>query len=172
MKLIIKNRRSGRIIFIPNNYVFTNLLANYTHHGMKTVLDGIDISVTFDSNLDKAQEIVENIVTRHAKGYTELARKNIARLQHEYSIKNPKVEPRFFMFFEHWGMRISAWYMTNAYAALVLRSTISKEIIKEFNKHKDIKIAYPSQNLYLGNLNQNHFEQHHENTHFHARNKD
>lgn len=70
-----KNRRSGRIIFIPNNYVFTNLLANYTHHGMKTVLDGIDISVTFDSNLDKAQEIVENIVTRHAKGYTELARK-------------------------------------------------------------------------------------------------
>ncbi len=45
----------------------------------------------------------------------------------------------FFMFFEHWGMRISAWYMTNAYAALVLRSTISKEIIKEFNKHKDIK---------------------------------
>lgn len=49
------------------------------------------------------------------------------------------------MFFEHWGMRISAWYMTNAYMALVLRSTISKEIIKEFNKHKDIKIAYPSQ---------------------------
>ncbi|EOH9563970.1 hypothetical protein ACME3Z_001495, partial [Campylobacter jejuni] len=28
------------------------------------------------------------------------------------------------------------------------------------------------QNLYLGNLNQNHFEQHHENMHFHARNKD
>ncbi|WP_321157139.1 hypothetical protein, partial [Campylobacter jejuni] len=41
-----------------------------------------------------------------------------------------------------------------------------------FNKHKDIKIAYPSQNLYLGNLNQNHFEQHHENMYFHARNKD
>ncbi|WP_414437693.1 hypothetical protein, partial [Campylobacter jejuni] len=26
--------------------------------------------------------------------------------------------------------------------------------------------------LYLGNLNQNHFEQHHENMYFHARNKD
>lgn len=46
-------------------------------------------------------------------------------------------------------MRISAWYMTNSYAALILRSAISKEIIKEFNKHEDIKIAYPSQNLYL-----------------------
>ncbi|MBM0637334.1 mechanosensitive ion channel family protein [Campylobacter sp. VicNov18] len=161
-----KNRRSGRIIFIPNNFVFTNLLANYTHHGMKTVLDGIDISITFDSNLDKAQEIVENIITRHAKGYTELARKSMIRLQNEYNIKNPKVEPRFFMFFEHWGMRISAWYMTNAYAALALRSTISKEIIKEFNKHEDIKIAYPAQNLYLRKTHD--FK---ENSYFHTKDK-
>ncbi|TKX33177.1 mechanosensitive ion channel family protein [Campylobacter aviculae] len=151
-----KNRRSGRIIFIPNNYVFTNLLANYTHHGMKTILDGIDINISFDSNIDKAQEIVENIVTHHAKKYTELARKTMYRLQDEYSIKNPKVEPRFFVFFEHWGMRISAWYMTNSYAALVLRSTISKEIIKEFKKHSDIKIAYPTQNLYLDKMNLSH----------------
>ncbi len=145
-----KNRRSGRIIFIPNNYVFTDLIANYTHHGMKTVLDGIDITISFDSNLDKAQKIVERIVTQRAKGFTELTRKTMLKLQDEYSIKNPKVEPRFFMFFENWGMRISAWYMTNSYAALSLRSTISKEIIQEFNKHEDIKIAYPSQNLYLG----------------------
>ncbi len=74
LKLIVK------IVVVDVLYLFLitmfyKLLANYTHHGMKTVLDGIDISVTFDSNLDKAQEIVENIVTRHAKGYTELARK-------------------------------------------------------------------------------------------------
>ncbi|MCX2682937.1 mechanosensitive ion channel [Campylobacter sp. MIT 21-1685] len=147
-----KNRRSGRIIFIPNNYVFTSLISNYTHHGMKTIIDGIDITITFDSNIDKAQELIEQIVVKYSKGYTDLARKTIMRLQNEYSIKNSKVEPRFFVFFEHWGMRISAWYMTNSYAALALRSTISKEIIKELNKHSDIKIAYPSQNLYFRNL--------------------
>ncbi|KAA6226410.1 MULTISPECIES: mechanosensitive ion channel family protein [unclassified Campylobacter] len=145
----VKNRRSGRIIFIPNNYVFTHLISNYTHHGMRTVLDGIDITITFDSNLEKAQQIVENIVKFHAKGYTELARKTMQKLQNEYSIKDIKVAPRFFIFFEHWGMRISAWYMTNSYAALALRSVICKDIIIEFNKHKDIKIAYPSQNLYM-----------------------
>ncbi|ULN99867.1 mechanosensitive ion channel domain-containing protein [Campylobacter molothri] len=156
LETYMKNRRSGRIIFIPNNYVFTNLLANYTHHGMKTILDGIDINISFDSNIEKAQEIVEKIVTHHSKKYTELARKNMHRLQDEYSIKNPKVDPRFFVFFEHWGMRISAWYMTSSYAALVLRSTISKEIIKEFKKHRDIKIAYPAQNLYLDKMDLNH----------------
>lgn len=145
----VKNRRSGRIIFIPNNFVFTNLISNYTHHGMRTVLDGIDITITFDSNLEKAQKIVEDIVKQHARVFTDLARKTMTRLQNEYSIKDIKVEPRFFLFFEHWGMRISAWYMTNSYAALALRSKISKDIIVEFNKHKDIKIAYPSQNLYM-----------------------
>ncbi|MCW1360463.1 mechanosensitive ion channel [Campylobacter jejuni] len=145
------NRRSGRIIFIPNNYIFTGLIANYTHHGMKTIWDGIDITISFDSNHNKAMAIVEQVVTKHAKNYTDLAKKGMGKLRNEYSIRNLKVEPRFFMFFEEYGMRISAWYMNNSYTALVLRSKISREIISEFNKCEDIKISYPSQNLYLSN---------------------
>ncbi|MBD3823592.1 MAG: mechanosensitive ion channel, partial [Epsilonproteobacteria bacterium] len=30
------NRRAGRIIFIPNNYVFTRMIANYSHASLKT----------------------------------------------------------------------------------------------------------------------------------------
>lgn len=144
-----QNRRSGRIIFVPNNYIFTNLISNYTHHGMKTIWDGIDITLTFDSNLNKAVEIVEAIITKASKGYTRVAKESMSKLRSEYNIRNSKVEPRIFTFIEGYGMRISAWYMTNSYAALVLRSNISKEIINEFNKHDDIKISYPSQNLYL-----------------------
>ncbi|EAH8202186.1 mechanosensitive ion channel family protein [Campylobacter lari] len=143
------NRRSGRIVFIPNNFIFTNLISNYTHHGMKTVWDGLDITLTFDSNHQKALEIVQDIVTKAAKGYTKIAKESMEKLRNEYSIRNPRVEPRFFTFFENYGLRISAWYMTNSYMALVLRSNISKDIINEFNKHDDIKISYPSQNIYF-----------------------
>jgi len=31
-----ENRRAGRIIFVPNNYIFTDLLSNYTHGKLKT----------------------------------------------------------------------------------------------------------------------------------------
>ncbi|ACM64026.1 mechanosensitive ion channel family protein [Campylobacter lari] len=143
------NRRSGRIVFIPNNFIFTNLISNYTHHGMKTVWDGLDITLTFDSNHQKALEIVQDIVTKAAKGYTKIAKESMEKLRNEYSIRNPRVEPRFFTFFENYGLRISAWYMTNSYMALVLRSNISKDIINEFNKHDDIKFSYPSQNIYF-----------------------
>ena len=143
------NRRSGRVIFIPNNYIFTDLIANYTHHGIKTVWDGLDITLSFDSNHTKALEIIEQVVLKHSKVFTEMAKKSMRALRDDYSIKNFKVEPRFFMFFENYGMRISAWYMANAYSVLTLRSNISKELIIELNKHDDIKISYPSQNIYI-----------------------
>ncbi|HHD78340.1 MAG TPA: mechanosensitive ion channel, partial [Epsilonproteobacteria bacterium] len=48
------NRRAGRVIFIPNNFIFTDMIANYSHAGLKTVWDGIDFMITFDSDIQKA----------------------------------------------------------------------------------------------------------------------
>lgn len=146
------NRRAGRIIFIPNNYIFTKLIANYTHNGMKTVWDGIDFYVTFDSNHKKAMYIIKNVAKKYSKGYTDMAKKQMNKLRNQYSIKNPNVEPRIYIFYEAFAMNISVWYMANAYAALALRSTISAEIIEELNKEDDIRIAYPTQTIYTNNI--------------------
>lgn len=146
----MENRRAGRIVFIPNNYIFTSLIANYTHDTLRTVWDGIDIFITFDSNHKKALYLVREIVKKYSKGYTDIARKQINLLRNHYSLKNSNVEPRIFTFIEPHGVCVSAWYMTNAYATLTLRSTISAEIVDAFMKEDDIKIAYPTQNINLG----------------------
>ena len=143
------NRRAGRIIFIPNNYIFTDLIANYAHYGMKTVWDGIDIAISFDSNHKKAAYIAKTIARKYSKGYTEIAKRQMTKLRSQYSIKNPNVEPRIFTFFEPYGINVSVWFMSNSYATLALRSTISAELIDAFNKEDDIKIAYPTQTMYL-----------------------
>ncbi|MBP3225244.1 MAG: mechanosensitive ion channel [Campylobacter sp.] len=145
-----ENKRAGRVVFIPNNYIFTDLLANYTHSGLKTVWDGIDILLTFDSNHKKAMYIIKNIVRKYSKGYTDIAKKQMSKLRSQYSIKNPNVEPRIFSFFEPYGIQISVWYMTNSYATLGLRSNISAEILESLQKEDDIKIAYPAYTLYNG----------------------
>jgi small-conductance mechanosensitive channel len=46
-------------------------------------------------------------------------------------------------------MRISAWYHTNAYATLTLRSTISTEIIERIQAEDDIFLAFPTQSIYM-----------------------
>ena len=143
------NRRAGRIVFIPNNYIFTTLIANYAHATLKTVWDGIDVTITFDSNHRKAVHIAKEIARKYSKGYTEITRTQLNKLRNRYSLKNTNVEPRVFSFAEANGVCISAWYLTNAYATLTLRSTISVEIIDAFNEADDIQIAYPTQTLHL-----------------------
>lgn len=151
------NRRAGRIIFVPNNYIFTSMIANYSHASLKTVWDGIDIMITFDSNHKKAVHIVKEICRKYSKGYTEITRKQINRLRDRYSLKNSNVEPRIFTFIEPNGIKVSGWYLTSAYATLTLRSTISCEIVDAFNAEPDITIAYPTQTLYTAPVSPKQF---------------
>ncbi|MCR8709569.1 mechanosensitive ion channel family protein [Aliarcobacter butzleri] len=142
-----KNRRAGRIYFVPNNYIFSELIANYSHSELRTVWDGIDITITFDSNHKKAQKIAREILKHYSKGYSDITRKQLSKMRNKYQLRATGVEPRVFTLVEPHGIVISSWYLTNSYAALVLRSTISPEILDAFMKEDDIHIAYPTQQI-------------------------
>lgn len=137
-----ENRRAGRIIFIPNNYIFTMMIANYTHGGMQTVWDGIDFCITFDSNHQKALQIATDIANKHARTYTVLTKKQLRKMRDRYSLRDANVEPRTYSFISNNGIIISIWYQTNAYATLTLRSRISLEIVQAILQEPDIFIAY------------------------------
>jgi len=143
------NKRAGRMIFIPNNYIFTEMIANYTHDGLKTVWDGIDFTVTFDSNIHKTVSIAKEISKKYSKGYADITRKQLNRLRNQYSIRNTGVDPRIFTFIEPYGMKISVWYLTNSYATMALRGSISTEIIERIQAESDISLAFPTQSVYL-----------------------
>lgn len=143
----LENRRAGRIIFVPNNYIFTTMFANYTHGGMKTVWDGVDFTITFDSNHKKALSIASDVATKYSRGYTEITRKQLNKMRDKYSLRNNNIEPKTFSLIEPNGIKISVWYQTNAYATLTLRSTISVEIIENILKEPDIFIAYTTTKL-------------------------
>jgi len=143
------NRRAGRVIFIPNNFIFTDMIANYSHAGLKTVWDGIDFMITFDSDIHKASQIAKEITKKYSKGYTDITRKQLNKLRSQYSIRNTNVEPRILTFIEPYGMKISAWYLTNSFATLTLRSTISAEIISRIQAEDDIHLAFPTQSIYM-----------------------
>ncbi len=68
-------------------------------------------------------------------------------MRSKYQLRATGVEPRVYTFVEPYGMVISSWYLTNSYSALVLRSTISPEILEAFMKEPDIHIAYPTQQI-------------------------
>ena len=143
------NRRAGRMVFIPNNFIFTDMISNYSHAGLKTVWDGIDFVITFDSDANKASSIAKEIAKKYAKGYTEITRKQLNKLRSKYGMRNTNVEPRIFTHIEPYGMKISVWYLTNSFATMTLRSTISIEIINRIQEEAHIQLAYPSQSIFM-----------------------
>jgi len=143
------NRRAGRMIFIPNNFIFTDMIANYSHSGLKTVWDGIDFVITFDSDAHKATQIAKEITKKYSKGYTDITRKQLNKLRSKYGMRNTNVEPRIFTHIEPYGFKISAWYLTNSYATMTLRSTISIEIIERLQAEEKIQLAFPTQSIYV-----------------------
>ena len=142
------NRRSGRVIFIPNNYIFTDCIFNYTHQGFKTIWDGIDILFSFDSNIEKAREVMEEAVNKHSGASTEFAKRAVLKMRQNYNLKAMKVEPRIFTFIEPNGVKISAWYMVSAREALRYRSLICMDILEALKECEDIKIAYDTHTIY------------------------
>ena len=145
-----KNRRAGRIIFVPNNVIFTNPIFNYTHNGLRAVWDGIDIVITFDSNYKKAEYLAKEITKKYSKGYTDITRKQLNKLRSMYNIKNTQVEPRIYTFIGEYGIVISCWYLNN-YATMNLRSKMSAELLEAFLKEDDIKIAYNTMDIKVKN---------------------
>jgi len=143
------NRRAGRMVFIPNNFIFTDMISNYSHAGLKTVWDGIDFVVTFDSDVHKATIIAKEISKKYSKGYTDITRKQLNKLRSQYGIRNTNVEPRIFTHIEPHGMKISVWYLTNSFATMTLRSTISIEIITRIQAEEGISLAFPTQSIYM-----------------------
>jgi len=143
------NRRAGRIVFIPNNLIFTDMISNYSHAGLKTVWDGIDFMVTFDSDIQKANSIAKEVTRKYSKGYTDITRKQLNKLRSQYGIRNTNVEPRIYTHIEPYGLKISAWYLTNSFATMTLRSTISIEIISRIHEEENIQLAFPTQSIYM-----------------------
>jgi small-conductance mechanosensitive channel len=138
-----KNRRSGRVIFIPNNYVFTDLISNYTFDEFKTVWDGVDITITFDSNHKKAVKIAKDITNEYTKHITDLTKKKFQKIKSKYVLRNSSPEPRVYAFVEQYGIVISTWYHVVSYTTLGARSKVGIDILDAFIAFTTISMPTP-----------------------------
>ena len=147
-----KHKRAGRIIFIPNNFIFTRMIFNYSHSGLQTVWDNITIALTYDSDIDKAEAIMHDIVLKYTKAFARLTDRQTNKLRAKYSIRAYSTEPRIFTFIEGYGIAMSVWFLTDSFKILLTKSKISREIFDAFKNEPSIKIAYPTSSVLLNDI--------------------
>jgi len=148
---VTEHKKAGRIIFIPNYFVLTHEIYNYTHLSMKTIIDLVEINLSFDSNLDKAEAIIKEVVESISGRYTEMAKKQYDKLKDRYTLRNMPAYPKivFYPSTKGNGITMGIWYITPYREILRLKSELTKQAIFRLNKEEDIHLMYTGNSMYL-----------------------
>lgn len=131
---------SGRIIQLPNSFLLTSSVKNFTRD-FSFIWDEIHLMFTFDSNWKKARDIA--LQTAHEiTGQFEMTAKNeLVNLGQKYLITPSDVEEKIFtQITDNWiDMRLR--YVVDPRKRRTIKHAISERLLDAFNQEKDIEIA-------------------------------
>jgi small-conductance mechanosensitive channel len=143
---------TGRVMHIPNGKVFSEPLANYTD-GFHYIWNEIAVLVTFESNWEKAKQILTEIITNRGEEFTQTAEKQIRQTAGKMMIYVGKLTPIVYTSVKDSGVLLTMRYVCNPRRRRGSEQEIWEDILHAFAERKDIDFAYPTQRHYL-----NHFE--------------
>jgi small-conductance mechanosensitive channel len=154
---LTEHKKAGRVIFVPNYYLIMGEVYNYTHLSLKTILDLIEIRMTYESNLAKAEKIALESAELVTSRFTEMAKKQYDALKSRYTLRNMTPYPKVFFYPSAHGNGIvmGVWYVSPYREILKHKSEVMKEIVNRIMQESDIHLLYSAQSLFLKNELQN-----------------
>ncbi|RNC83280.1 MAG: mechanosensitive ion channel family protein [Balneola sp.] len=141
------DQSTGRVIHIPNNYVFTKQLANYTSD-FKFIWNELQVLVTFESDWKKAKEILNEIVSEVSKEFIEKAKEEIAKASKSYLIEFTYLTPIVYTDVKDSGINLTIRYLTDPRRRRGTSQKIWEQILDEYAKYDNIDFAYPTIRYY------------------------
>ena len=134
------NQATGRLTIIPNSNVLANNVNNFTKdHNF--IWDEISLPLTYDSDWKKASDIILEIVNKQTETIAAQADKEITKLGEKYYLPKKPVEPVIFLTLTDNWINFNIRYVTDTRDRRILRNKISKLLLAEVEKSKNIKIA-------------------------------
>ena len=131
---------SGRLTLVPNGYMLTQAVNNYTKdHNF--IFEDITIKLTYDSNWKKAVDIIEDIVKNETQAATKQARSEIEHLGEKYYLQKKVVDPSVYIGIGDNGIRLSARYVTDVRDRRDTRDRITRKILDSLKQIPEIKMA-------------------------------
>ena len=144
------NQSTGRIIHMPNGQVFTQPITNFVQ-GFQQIWHEIPILITFDSDWEKAKQLLLEIEQQRVKPLAETAKKQLNQSEERYNIHYSKLEPTVYTSVKEHGILLTLRFLCAPRSQRNSEQEIWEEVLRIFKQHDDIQFAYPSQNVYLKN---------------------
>ncbi len=141
------DQSTGRIIHLPNGLVFKQPQSNYTQ-GFNFIWNEIPVTVTFESDWQKAKQILTEIAERHSAIQTERAAQEVRKAARKYMILFSQLTPIVWTSVIDIGVNLTIRYLCDPRKRRSTAERIWEEILKSFAKCDDIDFAYPTMRYY------------------------
>ena len=128
------DQSTGRMIHIPNGTVFTKSQANYSA-GFQFIWNEIGILVTFESNWSLASELLQKIVSEHAKELSSDAEKRIIEASKKYMIFYQYLTPIVYTSVKDSGIHLTMRYICDPRKRRVTEHLIWEDVLRAFATH-------------------------------------
>ncbi len=139
---VIRNFENRRII-IPNSVISNEIIVN-ADFGDDRIVKWIDISISYDSDIDTAKKIMEEEVLAHPLHLDP-------RTIEELKLGIPEVIVRVINLMES-SVTLRAWaWGKDAPDAFVMGCDLLESIKKRIDLEQSVKIPYPHRTLYINN---------------------
>lgn len=137
---------TGRVVLIPNNFVFKYKVFNYTHvHPY--IWNKIDITVTFETPPGEAGPLLARILEEETREEFAEAAVAGASMEERYGVSDTVYKPKTYSFIADSGIMFRLLYVCHYRKVSKVRNRINKRIIAEFAKDPRLQFAYPTQRL-------------------------
>jgi small-conductance mechanosensitive channel len=122
--------RSGRTVMIPTSIIFEKEIINYTRED-NYILVEIVTAITYESNLQKAEEIITSAVKKIMEPFYPDFPQNVPKTSH------------IRLQFRDSGIEVTVRYYTITTKRNEIATNIRREIYHEIKKTEDVEFAYP-----------------------------
>ncbi len=137
------DQSTGRIIHIPNGWVFKNFLANYTS-SFQFIWNEIAVMVTFESNWKKAKELLLDIGVKRSAVETDHAARQVKRASRKYMILFQHLTPIVWTDVADSGVVLTLRYICDPRKRRGTATIIWEDILDAVAANPDIDFAYPT----------------------------
>lgn len=141
------DQSTGRVVHVPNGLVFSQPLANYSQ-GLHFIWHEIPVVVTFESDWEKAHEILTSIVNEKAMHLTHEAEERVREAAQKYLIFFKNLTPIVYTRVVDHGVALTLRFLCDPRRRRGSEDAIWRAILTEFGRHDDIDFAYPTQRFY------------------------
>ena len=140
------DQSTGRLVHVPNGKVFSQSIINYTQ-GFPFIWDEIFVTITFESNWEKAKNILLNVENEKVAKLVKVAQRSIAKGERKYNIRYTKLTPTVYTSVQPHGVRLTLRFLCNPRTRRGIEEALWESILREFQVAPDIHFAYPTQRV-------------------------